>query len=76
MLPPQIRLLNLPPPAPLPPFGCGSVYDREVVEDFVFDGDDEATYADHAVVGYPNGVVYTRACGDGVVVAYARAFDT
>lgn len=76
MLPPQIRFLYLPPSTPLPPISCRAVYDGKVVQNFIFDGDDEAAYADDAVVGYPDSVMDTRAGGDGIVVTYAGALDT
>lgn len=75
MLPPQIRLLHLPAPAPRPPLRRRTIHDRELVQHLVFGRDDEAARADDAVGGDADGVVDARAGGDCVVVADGGGFD-
>ena len=75
VLSPQIRLLHLPPAAPLPALRCGAVDDGEVVEDLVVGGREEAAGADDAEAGDAHGVVHAGAGGDGVEVAHGGAFD-
>lgn len=57
MFPPQIHLLHLPSATPFPPFSFGSINDSVIVEDFVFDRNDQAPNTNHTVVGYPDSMM-------------------
>ena len=76
VLPPKIRLLHPPTPAPYPPLRGRSINNSVLVQDLIVRRHDETTRANDAIRRNPYSMVHARSRRDRVEVAHARRFDS
>jgi hypothetical protein len=76
VLPPKIRLLHPPTPAPYPPLRGRPINNGVLVQDLIVRRHDETTRANDAVRRNPHSVVHARSRRNRVEVAHARRLDS
>ena len=76
VLPPKIRLLHPPTPAPYPPLRGRPINNSVLVQNFIVRRHDETARTNDAIRRNPYSMVHARSRRNRVEVAHARRFDS